>query len=155
MFRRGHHIAAQHVELDLDAEQRLQDAVVQVAGDAAAFSFDGAGAKMAQQKDIFKRGTHVAGDASQPFKIGLLKLLSLVAQVDQENAARGLSTLIERNADQIAQSHFLLRSSRQAGQRFQLAVGIAIPAKARAFSHQAVPADRRVHIIQQKSVTSR
>ena len=36
--------AAEDVQLDFDAQQGLENAVVEVAGDAAAFGFDGAGA---------------------------------------------------------------------------------------------------------------
>src|SRR5260370_6130689 len=46
--------AAQHIKLDFDAEERLKDAVVEIAGDAAAFAFDGAYAQAAQQKQIFE-----------------------------------------------------------------------------------------------------
>src|SRR5450432_3052377 len=60
LLRGGCGLPAQHVHLNLDAEQRLQDAVVEVAGDAAAFGFDGAGAHMAQQKDVFQRGANMA-----------------------------------------------------------------------------------------------
>ena len=49
---------------------------MQIARDAAALPFDGAGAKMAQQKNIFKRGADVAGDAFQPLEVSLLKLLA-------------------------------------------------------------------------------
>ena len=38
------HFAAEDVELNLDTEQGLQDAVVEVAGDAGTLGFDGAGA---------------------------------------------------------------------------------------------------------------
>src|ERR1700675_4965044 len=38
----GYDFAAEDIELDFDAEQGLENAVVEVAGDAAAFAFDGA-----------------------------------------------------------------------------------------------------------------
>src|SRR5580693_3837097 len=40
----GRDAAAEDINLDFDAEEGLENAVVEVAGDAAAFSFDGAGA---------------------------------------------------------------------------------------------------------------
>ena len=38
--------AAQYVELNFDAEQCLQDSIVQITGDAAALAFDGARANV-------------------------------------------------------------------------------------------------------------
>src|SRR5260370_42010249 len=46
--------AAQHIKLDFDAEERLKDPVVEIAGDAAAFAFDGAYAQAAQHKQILE-----------------------------------------------------------------------------------------------------
>src|SRR5579859_4754440 len=70
--------AAEDVELYFDAEEGLENAIVEVAGDAAALAFDGAGAEMAQQEDVFKRRTDVAGDALEPGEVGALEGLAAV-----------------------------------------------------------------------------
>ncbi len=88
----GGDAAAEDVELDFDAEESLENAVVEVAGDAAPFAFDGAGAQMAEEEDVFERGADVAGDAFQPGKVGALERL---VAVDEKQAARGLAELIE------------------------------------------------------------
>src|SRR5580692_4994998 len=54
LVRGGRDLAAEDVKLDLDAEEGLKNAVVQVARNAAAFAFDGAGAEMAEKEDVFK-----------------------------------------------------------------------------------------------------
>jgi hypothetical protein len=66
LFRGGRKTAAQYVELNLDAEERLEDSVVEIAGNPAAFRFDGASAQVPQKKDVFKGGTDVRGDAFKP-----------------------------------------------------------------------------------------
>jgi hypothetical protein len=53
LVRGGDDFAAEDIELDFDAEEGLENAVVEVAGDAAAFAFDRAGAKKAQEEDVF------------------------------------------------------------------------------------------------------
>src|SRR5271168_2615072 len=44
IFGRGGYPAAEDIELNFDGEEGLEDAVVKVAGDAAALAFDGSGA---------------------------------------------------------------------------------------------------------------
>ena len=62
-------LSAEDVQLDLDAEEGLENAVMEVAGNAAAFRLDGAGAEMAQQEDVFEGGADVAGDALEPGQV--------------------------------------------------------------------------------------
>src|SRR2546429_4989273 len=73
----GGDAAAKHIELNFNAEQSLKNAVVQVTRDARALCFDGAGAQMAQQEEVFERRSDVPGDAFKPGKIVLRVGLSL------------------------------------------------------------------------------
>src|SRR5579863_1750635 len=57
---------AKDVELNLEAEQGLENAVVEVARDAATFGLDGAGAQVAEQKDVLERRADVTRDAFKP-----------------------------------------------------------------------------------------
>src|ERR1700749_959221 len=66
LLRGGGDLFAEDVELDFEAKQGLEDAVMEVAGDAAAFGLDGTGAQVAEQKDVFQGGADVAGDAFEP-----------------------------------------------------------------------------------------
>src|SRR5277367_5979551 len=60
LFWAGGGLFAEHVELNLEAEQGLKDAVVEIAGDTAALGFNGAGPQVAQQEDVFESGADVA-----------------------------------------------------------------------------------------------
>src|ERR1700760_4985883 len=66
LFGAGAGLLAKYVELNLEAEQGLEDAVVEVAGDAAAFGLDGAGAQGGGEKDVFESGADVPRDALEP-----------------------------------------------------------------------------------------
>src|SRR5215472_317417 len=67
LFRgRGSDAAAEDIKLDLNTEKGLEYAVVEVAGDAGTLCLDGAGAQMAQKKDVLKRRPHVLCNAFQP-----------------------------------------------------------------------------------------
>src|SRR5690348_2305802 len=88
--------AAEDVELDLDAEQSLENAVVEVAGDAAAFAFDGAHAQAAEQEQIFERRAKVAHDAFQPMQI-LRKLRA--AGIGEHQPAHGVAVEIHGNPE--------------------------------------------------------
>src|SRR5579862_3237388 len=59
-------LLAKDVELNLEAEQGLEDAVVEVAGDTAAFGLDGAGAQVAEQEDVLECRADVPGDTLEP-----------------------------------------------------------------------------------------
>src|SRR6266568_10679 len=65
-LRRRGSLSAQNVELDFNAQERLKYPVVQVARNAAAFSLDGAGTQMPQEKDVLEPGGHVRGNVFQP-----------------------------------------------------------------------------------------
>src|SRR5580692_7213559 len=65
-FGAGSSLFSEDVELNLEAEQSLKDAVVEVAGNTAAFGLDGTGAQMAEQEDVFESGADVARDAFEP-----------------------------------------------------------------------------------------
>ncbi len=66
LFGAGRCLFSEHIELNLETEQGLQDAVVEIAGDTAAFGLDGAGAQVTKEKDVLERGADVAGDAFEP-----------------------------------------------------------------------------------------
>jgi hypothetical protein len=66
LIRRGRDTAAEDVQLDFDAEKGLENPVVKVASDAAAFCFDGAGAQVPQKKDVFERRTDMRSNALEP-----------------------------------------------------------------------------------------
>ncbi len=88
---------AQDVQLDIQAQKSLQDAVVQVPGDAAALGLDGAGAQMAHQKYVFKRWPDVPHNLLQPSQIAARKFPVRFLRVDQQDAARGASTRFDRH----------------------------------------------------------
>src|SRR5215831_4405580 len=56
----------QDVQLYLNTEKGLENAIVKVAGDAAALRFDGPCAQVPQKKDVFETGTDVLGNALKP-----------------------------------------------------------------------------------------
>src|SRR5216683_419262 len=149
LFRRGGHAAAQHVQLDFDAEQRLQNAIVEVAGDAAALALDGAGAEVAEEKKIFEGWADMAGDAFEPNQIFTIER---AASIEQEHAAGGLSQLIEGDGHQGAKRQLLLRDQRQARNHLERAAIAAVPAEAGAGGDQAVPADGGVEVVEKKAV---
>src|SRR5208283_2803818 len=60
------YFAAEDIELDLNAQQGLQNAVVKIAGNARALGFDGARAQMAKKKDIFEGCADVLRDPLHP-----------------------------------------------------------------------------------------
>src|ERR1700730_940683 len=69
LLRRTGNAAPQHVELNFDTQQRLQNTVMQVARDTAALPFNGPRPQVPQQKDIFHRGTHMPRDALKPNQV--------------------------------------------------------------------------------------
>ena len=69
LVRIGGHFATQNVQLDIHAEQGLQNAVVNFAGDAAALPFDGVRADMAKQKQILQGLPEMANDSFQPLQV--------------------------------------------------------------------------------------
>src|SRR6185437_1334305 len=83
--------APEDVELDFDTQEGLQDPIVEIPGDAAALAFNGPGAKMAQEEDVFKRRTDVARDALEPGEVGVFEGF---AAIENEEAAGGLAALV-------------------------------------------------------------
>src|SRR5580693_1767596 len=141
--------AAEDVELNLDAEQGLENAVVKVAGDAAAFAFDGAGTKMAEEEDVLERGTDVAGDAFEPGEVGALERL---AAVDEEEAAGGLAHLVKGYGEHGAHVEFVLGGAGEARESGEAATVAAVPAEAAAGAYEAVPANGGVHVVQEEAI---
>src|SRR5437762_2923894 len=77
-FGSRRHPPPQHIQLNLDAQQRLQNAIVQVARNAAALRFDSARTQVPQQKNIFERRPDMLRNTFQPHQILLLKRLAPV-----------------------------------------------------------------------------
>src|SRR5258708_40047569 len=69
LFGRRGYPATQNVQLDLDAQERLQNPIVKVARDAAALAFDGARAQVTQQKNIFDRRPYVPRYSFKPYQV--------------------------------------------------------------------------------------
>ena len=59
------HLAPQHIQLDLDAQQRLQNSVVQIARNSRPFRLDRAHPQVPQQKYVLQRRAHVPRRSSQ------------------------------------------------------------------------------------------
>src|SRR5579859_1810839 len=98
----------QDIQLDLNAQKRLQNAVVKVAGDAGAFRFNGTSAQMSKKKKIFKRRADVACNALQPsqilFRVGQIAIPS----VQQKEASDRMFSLVEGDGNKGADSKLLL-----------------------------------------------
>jgi molybdopterin biosynthesis enzyme MoaB len=127
----------------------LENAVVEVSGDAAALAFDSPGAKVAQEEDVFERGTDVASDALEPGKVRVFKGF---AAVDKEEAAGGLAALVKSHGDHGAEVELLLGGSGKAREGVEPAAIATVPSKAAAGALEAVPADGGVHIVEKKAV---
>ena len=69
LFRVGGHLAPQNIKLDIHAQQGLQDAVVNFAGDAAALPLDGMGPDVAKQEQILQGLPKMPDDPFQPLQI--------------------------------------------------------------------------------------
>src|SRR5207247_2733273 len=124
LVRRGGEFAAKDVELDFDAEESLENAVVEVAGDAAALAFDGAGAHVAQQEKIFERGGEMNDDAVEPVEIFAGKRS---AAVENEKAAHGLAILFIGDGHERAEPELLLRGAGRARKSVQGAAVRPVP----------------------------
>ena len=122
---------------------------MEVAGDAAAFALDGAGAQMPEEEDVFERGADVAGDALEPGEVGALEGL---AGVDEEEAAGGLATLVKGHRHHGAHIELLLGGAGEAREGVEAAPIAAVPAEAAAGAFEVVPADGGVHVVEKETV---
>src|SRR5580704_18228195 len=145
----GRDLTAEDVELDFDAEEGLEYAVVEVAGDAAAFAFNGAGPKMAEEEHVFEGGADMASDAFEP---GEVRALEGFAAVDQEEAPGGLAELVEGHGKHGAHAELLLGGAGKAREGAKAAAVAAVPSEAAACAFEAVPADSSVHIVEEEAV---
>src|SRR5690349_14429644 len=141
--------AAEDVELDLDAEQSLENAVVEVAGDAAAFAFDGAHAQAAEQEQIFERRAKVAHDAFQPMQI-LRKLRA--AGIGEHQPAHGVAVEIHGNPEHGTHAKLLNGLVGHARQFAEVLAVVAIPAEGGAQTIALIPTDAGFGIVQKKYV---
>ena len=105
---------------------------MQVARDARSLGFDGAGAEMPEQKNIFQRRTDVQRHSFQPCKIFLVKRTVRALAVDEKQPPGGLIVLVEGHCHERADAKFLLGGAGKARQVADGAVIAAVPAEARA-----------------------
>src|SRR5271168_3682951 len=59
-------LATENVQLDFNGKKGLQDAVMKVARNAAAFAFDRSGAQVPQKKEVLQGRPHMPGDTLKP-----------------------------------------------------------------------------------------
>src|SRR5260370_1997908 len=144
--------AAQHIKLDFDAEERLKDAVVEIAGDAAAFAFDGAYAQAAQQKQIFKWRAKMPDNAFEALEV-LRKMRA--PRVCQHEPADGFVIEIDRHAKHGAQAQLLPGLLREPGQFGKMLAVVAIPAKGGAQAVPWIPANAGFGIVEEKDLSLR
>ena len=64
-------LLAQHSELNIQAQERLQDTVVQIARDAASLGFHGPRSEVTQEKNVLEWRPQVPHDLLEPSKISL------------------------------------------------------------------------------------
>ena len=145
----GCSLFSEHVELNFKTEQGLEDAVVKVAGDTAAFGLDSAGAQVTKEKDVLKGGADVAGDAFEPSQVvpGVL-----ATAVEEEEAASGFATLVESDRHHGFEIEQLLGRAGKARDAFESAAVATVPSKAGTGAREAIPADGSVGVVKEKSV---
>src|SRR5579863_5789610 len=130
LLRGPRELVAQDVELDIEAEQGLENAVVEVARDAAALGFDGAGAQVAHQEDVLQRRPYVPDNLLEPAQITGGEFSVRFLRVNQQDAARGASASFNRDREHGAHAELFASGI---GRGVQLAVWLAaaaVPAKA-------------------------
>jgi hypothetical protein len=66
LLGRGGNAAPEDIQLDFDAEERLEDPIVEVARNSRALGFNGASAQMTQKEKILEGGRNMPGDAFEP-----------------------------------------------------------------------------------------
>ena len=120
-------LAAKDIELDIEAEKSLEDAVVQIAGDAAAFGFDGAGAEIAQKEDVFEWRAEMADDLFEPTKIAAGKG---ARRIDEDDAAGGATSSFDGDGEERASGEFVMSGAGRGGHGAEGLAGAAIPAPA-------------------------
>ncbi len=156
-------LLAEYAELDFEAEQGLQDAVVQIAGNAAALGFDGPVAQMAQQEEVFQRRPDVADDLFEPTQVGGQE--AAVGRVgcrapagpggqgiDQEDAPGRAVVKFEGGGEQRSRGKLVSRGLRGRREGSEAASGAAVPAESVTVPVGEIPADRGFHGVEQEGV---
>src|SRR5271167_1010065 len=93
---------AKDVQLDLNAQQSLENAVVEVARNPGALCFDRPGAQMTKEKYVLQRTADMPGDLLEPGKVILAIGQAGRLTIHQEKAPRCNAALIKRDREQIA-----------------------------------------------------
>src|SRR4029077_4064318 len=140
---------AQHIKLDLKAQQGLQDTIVKVARNAAAFGLDRAGPQMAQQENIFKRRPQVSDNPFEPAEIAGRKSF---ARIDQQDAARRSPRRLYGDRQQRLGTELFPCGPWGRGNGADPFARPAIPAKAFALAVAELPAHGNFHAIGQEGI---
>src|SRR5438105_6623056 len=142
--------AAQDIQLDFNAEESLEDAVVEVAGDTASLAFDGAHAQAAQQKQVLEWRAEMPHHPFQALQI-LGKMRTPRIGQDQPPYALGIE--IQGYAEHGTQAKFLLGLLRKTGQFGKMLAVVTIPAKSGAEAVALIPANAGFGIVKEKDLS--
>jgi hypothetical protein len=147
----GWGLAPQDVQLDVHAQQGLQDAVVNVAGDAAALPFNGMRSKVAKEKQILERLPEVPDNSLKPLQILRDKA---AACIPKQEPAYGLPPEVESHSENGAPPQLLPHGTRESRQVLKAAPILPIPAEPVAGAFKLVPTDAGVWLVEQETITS-
>jgi hypothetical protein len=105
-----------------------------------------------EKKEVLEAGPDVAGEAFEPGEVGALEGLARLVAVDEEESAGGLAALIEGNGHQGADLELVLGGAGKARDVLERTAVPAVPAEARAWTLEVVPAEGGVHVVEKEAV---
>src|SRR5579883_478812 len=156
LLGRGGNAAPEDIQLDFDAQERLQNPVVQIARNARALRFNGSSAQMPQEEEILESGRNVPGDAFEPGQVVLVEgTAAVLPAVEKEDASDGLAALFKCRGDQRADSEFLNGGAGEARNIFQRAAVAPVPAETGALCGKRIPAEGGIEIVEEQAVGAR